>query len=368
MSNYDTIIDGLGEVLRSEHERKVAPFVRKLEKAIDSEDIDDIRDVISTFDLTAAYRARKAEVRHYNHLAFLFGVNRINPSDTAKSTQIGRPLNIIGTSTDQCEVMLAGGSNTIKAELTAELNLMVDKLNDLEHSGQKKERTSKADDPKQRILLQFKERLVKTSKEGAGNLVSLVASLNMARMSSYGFMNEATLVGITHYKYNALDDSRTTDICNHLDGKVFPVDTAFTRLAQELRINDSDELKAFAPFPIVNTPEALGEFTSLSSDELQARGFSYPPMHFNCRSTVDYVKGTIQVAGLEIPTAATGLSEILSTAEIRTLLQTVGLSAGTIDLAKGALLAGASAIDVITDLAISYEALALIQALIDYDI
>lgn len=361
-ADYDIILDSLGAILAAEHFKKVAPFTKALEAKIDAEDIDGALDLIDTYDLSAAYEAKKAQVLHFNHLAFVFGVNLINPTNKAKSLQSGQPLDIVQISADQVGIMIQGSNATIKAEMRYEIGLLVDDLNTLEYSAQK------ADiDPKQRILLQYKERLAATSKEGGANLYSLVASLNSARMSSYGFMNEATLVGITHYRYEAMDDSRTTEICNHLDGKVFPVATAYSRLDQELRITDSDQLKAFSPFP-KETASGLESFKSMSSDELQALGYTYPPMHFKCRSFVTYVTGQIQIAGLEIPTAREGLSEILEPSEIQTLLTTVGLTGNTINLAKGALAAGVAAITVMTDLAISYESLALIQALLDYDL
>ncbi|UOX39996.1 ParB-like nuclease domain protein [Vibrio phage V-YDF132] len=364
MDDFDVILFTLGDELQKAYGKTVGSFISDLESYIDQEDFDGALEHIETYDLYPVYEDNADKILHYNYLAFLWGVQKISTEATARSTVSGQPLDIIKVSAKQVGLMLNGSTETMKKVFKEQIEKLVKALDEEERAGT----AQKAEvSPKQRILLQYKEKLKNTAKSGGGGLIDLVASLNTSRMASYGFMNEATLVGITHYRYNAMDDSRTSEVCNHLDDQIFPVAPAFTRLDAELRINDSTEMKEFAPW-VASNQAALDEFKQMDREQLMQKGWAYPPMHPRCRSTVEYVEGTIQVAGLEIPTAPQGLKEILSEAELQAILRTVGLTSSTINLGKGMLLAGKSALEVMTDLAISAEAMALIQAALDFDL
>ncbi|QHJ74597.1 hypothetical protein VH22019_00033 [Vibrio phage VH2_2019] len=363
MDDFDVILFTLGDELQKAYESTVGSFLSDLDTYVDAEDYDGAMDYIDTYDLYPVYEDNADLILHYNYLAFMWGVNKISPTTSARSTVAGKPLDIVGVAARQVGFLLEGSTITMRNALKSVVHELVTKVDEEERGTTQKAET----DPKQRILLQFKEKLRKTAKTGGGGLIDLVASLNTSRMASYGFMNEATLVGITHYRYNALMDVRTSDVCEHLNGQVFPVSPAYARLDAELRINDSTTMKEFAPW-VAGNQNALNEFKNLNRDELMEKGWAYPPMHPRCRSTVEYVEGKIQVAGLEIPTAATGLKEILSEQEIQAILRTVGLTSSTINLGKGMLLSGMSALEVMTDLAISAEAMALIQAALDFDL
>ncbi|QWS69857.1 ParB-like nuclease domain protein [Vibrio phage vB_VpS_PG28] len=363
MDDFDVILFTLGDELQKAYARTVGSFLSDLDDYVDAEDYDGAMDFIDSYDLYPVYEDNADLILHYNYLAFIWGVHKISPATSARSTVSGKPLDIVKTAAEQVGFLLQGSTITMRNTLKGVVHDLVSAI-DVEERGtsQKAEQT-----PKQRILMQYKNKLRETAKTGGGGLIDLVASLNTSRMASYGFMNEATLVGITHYRYNALMDVRTSDVCSHLNNQIFPVSPAYTRLDAELRINDSTTMKEFAPW-VAGNKNALEEFRNLSRDELMEKGWAYPPMHPRCRSTVEYVEGKIQVAGLEIPTAPTGLKEILSEQEIQAILRTVGLTSSTINLGKGMLLSGMSAIEVMTDLAISAEAMALIQAALDFDL
>lgn len=103
------------------------------------------------------------------------------------------------------------------------------------------------------------------------------------RTAAYGMYYEARARGISKYRIDAILDTRTTDICRHMDGRTFSVEEAFTKTGEVLSVADPTKIKDIAPFP------ELDEIGGLSNDELQARGFDTPPFHFLCRSVVTLI-------------------------------------------------------------------------------
>ncbi|QNJ59111.1 hypothetical protein [Vibrio phage vB_ValS_PJ32] len=341
----------LGSELSRVYLQSIGNFSDELEIFINRGDLDGAREHIRDLTLKPLFEANRDRIERYNMIAFKFGSQMIN--QRPEGVRPGIIPSIVSAATEQTGVMLIDSAKTIQERLLKKVNQLAEQL---VNEGQKAEV-----DPKQRILDQFKTKLRQTAKTGGSSLVDLVSSLNTTRLVSYGFLNEAALVGITAYKYNALIDVRTTEFCEHLNGRVFPITTQLERLDTELRINDSVQLKNFAPFPRYDQIE---EFKSLSTEELIARGWSVPPLHFYCRSVIEYVYGEIQVGGLEIPTAREGLQEVLSGEEIRALLNMQGITNTTINLVKGALQAGAMALNIMEALGVSAETLGLINAAI----
>lgn len=344
----------LGNELSRVYLRSMGNFTDELEVFIDRGDLEGARDHVRDLTLAPLYEDNRSRIERYNLLAFKFGSKLITERPVGSNAQM--IPSIVTAATEQTGIMLISLSATIQERL---LNKLTELDTALINESQKAEQDV---DPKQRILTQFKQKLVQTARTSGAALVDTIASLNTTRLVSYGFLNEAALTGITAYKYNALMDVRTTEICEHLNNRIFPIVNQLERLDTELRITDSDQMRTFAPFP---KQSQIEEFKSLSTEELIARGWCYPPMHFNCRSIIEYVEGVIQVAGLEIPTAREGLQEILTSDEIRALLNMQGITNTVINLTKGALQAGATALAIMESIGISAETLGLIRAAIE---
>lgn len=362
MDEYDVVLFTLGQELSAIYGRQVDSLATRLGDLAEQEDLETLREEIETLDLYPIYEENRPTILHYNTMAFLYGVHQVSDPSNSRSYIAGVTPNIVSAATDQVGVMLAGSTETLKSQLIAQVEKLEEELVNEADQGQKAEVS-----PKQRILLQYKDNLKNTAKSNGQGLVDLVSSLNTSRLVSYGFLNECALVGITHYRYKTVNDSRRSQICTYLDGMIFPVAPNLTRLDTELRINDSTEMKNFSKWFQPN-PTSIAELTNMSTAQITESGWAYPPNHPHCRSILEYVTGRIQVAGLDIPTAPQGLKEILSPTEIRAILQTVGLTNSTVNLAKGALAAGASAFEVMSTLAISAEALSLVQAALDFDL
>ncbi len=113
-------------------------------------------------------------------------------------------------------------------------------------------------------------------------LVDLGANLTTSRMISYGFLQEASSVGILSYEVSAILDDRTCPVCEFIHGTVFTVEKALAQTTRVLNTTDPNELKSMAPFP-GQSKAALAELREMSADDLASEGFHVPPYHPLCR-------------------------------------------------------------------------------------
>ena len=90
------------------------------------------------------------------------------------------------------------------------------------------------------------------------------------------------------YEFLSVNDERTSEICRHLDGKVFKVDVARDIRDRLLNSKSPEDAKEITPWP---TGEYLQEALSTSSaNDLAAMGIAVPPLHFHCRSEIVVAK------------------------------------------------------------------------------
>lgn len=84
------------------------------------------------------------------------------------------------------------------------------------------------------------------------------------------------------YEVAEVLDTRTCRYCQHLDGKVFSVDSSIDMIGRVVS-NDSGEIANYKPFATV---EKINNFEQLTNAQLQSRGFTTPPFHPHCRGRV----------------------------------------------------------------------------------
>jgi hypothetical protein len=104
-------------------------------------------------------------------------------------------------------------------------------------------------------------------------------------------------LAITHYVFMAVLDERTTEICQHMDGKTFSVSEAADRIDQMVQSGDPNAVKSmhgWDPGGFLDKLTAQGvdlkPDVPLSAEHasiVMRQGFAFPPLHFRCRSTVD---------------------------------------------------------------------------------
>ncbi|HEY0820042.1 MAG TPA: hypothetical protein VGD46_14755, partial [Rhizobacter sp.] len=146
------------------------------------------------------------------------------------------------------------------------------------------------------------------AKRGSQYL-GLAANLHVSRLSSAGFLLEATAGGIKEYQVSELLDSHTCAVCRRMHGMTFPVAQGVQHLAQVFGTTDPIALANLAPWP-KQTKAGLAAFNRLDQAGLLDARFHLPPYHPNCRGIIVPV-GTVPVLEIDesLAGAVAGITE-----------------------------------------------------------
>jgi hypothetical protein len=119
-----------------------------------------------------------------------------------------------------------------------------------------------------------------TNKFGNNPYWRIVANQNVSRSYHYGVLKGGQANGFTKYQYKAIIDDRTSDICTNLHNKTFVVSEGLDILEKAMRAQGT-EVKDTNPWPRNGE-----EINSLAERELAEKGYTVPPQHANCRSSI----------------------------------------------------------------------------------
>lgn len=111
----------------------------------------------------------------------------------------------------------------------------------------------------------------------------LVGNQAASRAYHYGLTRAGLASGYTGYQFVAVLDERTTQVCRTLNGKTFWLADAVQRL-EKLAKTDPAEMPNAAPWAVPSDVEGK------DSDQLTKDGFSMPPLHSGCRSTISLLR------------------------------------------------------------------------------
>jgi hypothetical protein len=126
----------------------------------------------------------------------------------------------------------------------------------------------------------------KAARQAERRSNSISANLTVSPLVTFRFLAAAKQNGITKYMLQATLDSRTSDICIELNGRIFEVNQAAQLADQIMQATDPDELRALAPF-VPGNKDNIARLHDMSDEELQAAGVMIPPFHPFC-----YADGT----------------------------------------------------------------------------
>lgn len=188
-------------------------------------------------------------------------------------------------------------------------------------------RVAEFDDVARRTVADGLERGLR-SPEVASNLASAARRINLERSRSYwqvvssASMNRARTYGqlrgldearVARYRFDAVLDERTTNVCRMMDGKVFSVQLSLGRVEDVsaggdvkdlqpwvrqrrrddgrgelfVRRSDGDTTIGIVEESAVGRVDERGRFSDeLTEDRLADIGVSSPPLHGLCRSTL----------------------------------------------------------------------------------
>ena len=111
------------------------------------------------------------------------------------------------------------------------------------------------------------------------------AALMISRMSTAGFMQEATARGVKTYRVNEVMDGATCPICSEMHNKHFPVSDGLALSTTIMQASDPESLRAISPFPSQSAAN-VKRISGMGSGALVKAGMNLPPYHPNCRGIV----------------------------------------------------------------------------------
>lgn len=109
---------------------------------------------------------------------------------------------------------------------------------------------------------------------------NVVANAAASRGFHYGYLKAAQMSGMLSYIIIAVLDRRTSELCRHLDGRVFWVADAVKMLEIVNADEDPEAAKKLMPW------RKLDEVKDMDNDALIRAGVLVPPFHGRCRTTL----------------------------------------------------------------------------------
>lgn len=102
---------------------------------------------------------------------------------------------------------------------------------------------------------------------------------NVRNDANIRYINQAEL---SQYEVIEIGDNRTCDYCNHMNGMVFDVKNALSKIDSKVNAMP-EQVSMLSPFV---TTVKVDEFTKMSPEQLQTAGFSTPSYHASCRGRI----------------------------------------------------------------------------------
>lgn len=150
----------------------------------------------------------------------------------------------------------------------------------------------------------------------------LIASVFTARSRTYGQLSGFAEAGIDTFQFESVLDERTSEVCRFMHGRTFSTPRALQGYVDSAASDDPEAIKDFQPWGSVGkapdgtkgiyigsgegralaatiTSSGLGTQSAgkykpaMSDGEMDAAGFSAPPLHGHCRSTIIPVFGDV---------------------------------------------------------------------------
>lgn len=268
----------------------------QIAKALREDDLSKVEKILDTINPELFYKNKIKRINLLLKTGMYFGASRV--IGTANGLLIPsnkKDMELVGIATEQFKLQMFGIVTTMRKRymsLAARLQKQLQQEKyDVEvfkaNSGEVIQKASPINIGK----------VLSTQGANVGrNMVKVATSLQMSRMAAYGFSAEATARGVTTYRINEQLDSRTCKICQTMHNKTFEVADAYRKLDALIRVKDPDDLKLLAPFPKQDA-KSIADIRTLTTQQLQERGYDTPPFHPSCRGLLAVAKK--QVAGTQ---------------------------------------------------------------------
>lgn len=258
---------------------------RQINRAVNKGDWTEAYSLCNEIDFTPIVKKTQRLARTFAEAALFLGASRIDEPD--KASFYGKvDQHLIDRGVEQWAIVLTRNA-TEAAKLQAN-NLLAELERD--------------------IADQALNRIVKADHLGkvgaAGTQYSrATASLMISRMSTAGFMLEASARGVQTYRVNEVMDAATCPVCASMHNKTFPVADGLAQSSAIMAASDPESLKAVSPFPSQSKANVKA-ISSMGQGQLVGAGMHLPPYHPYCRGIVTLE----QRGGMQQPALLGGLA------------------------------------------------------------
>lgn len=256
-------------------------IVGRVSKAIREHDLTEVNTILLEIDAKKIYRGKVKKINLLLQTGLVFGASRI--SGSARGLHLAesdKTQEFAKLAQDQFLLQLEGVVNTYRRRMMA-LSVKLDARVSFEEQNEV-EFTKGEVEVKKINPINIPNALTQRGSVVGRDMLNIAASLQMSRVSQYGFAAEATARGITTYKVNEVLDSATCPVCRRMHGREFKVKNALRKLDALIRITDPNDIKLLAPFPRQDS-EGLKLLDKMTKAQLQQAGFDTPPYHPRCR-------------------------------------------------------------------------------------
>ena len=292
--------DSLTSKLDKSMRRGYIPAIKRAASKARKGDFVSAREEINSINVTKNIENKRKFINLIGMQSILFGARDFNNSKN--SSFFGKPPpDILEISTDTLVLMIALNANE-------RIKRQAHKLIDIEEVAQKESTFIVQKGATNGFVRSF----VSSIGDNGKATINIGSSLHTSRLASWGFTTEAELSGSISFVVSEVLDGRICPVCRHMNGKVFPVASAKTKLEGLLNVTDPEQLKAIAKWPN-QSKQGLKALRAMTDDELIKAGWDTPPYHPLCRGilrrTTKIQQMTIPTPGLARPLPSTAIVE-----------------------------------------------------------
>jgi hypothetical protein len=264
--------EAVSDMLNRTWARESSSLLQAVDHAVACNDFETAHRLVEQLDTIAVIEKNKKALETLSISSFFLGQSRL--SNTRKLRLRDSDWLMIDRSMQQLGYMVGGNAT--------------DALRQAGHALLQKrgEEVQKLEDDRSYLR-------VKLTHKGK-SYFALAASLQVSRLSAFGFLAKAVERGLEHYRIDAVLDDRTCPVCKELDGKVFPVEAGFAHANMILDVQNPSELQSIAPF-YAQDKISVAQLKLYSTDDLIEQGLLLPPFHFLCRCILTKTDEVAQV-------------------------------------------------------------------------
>ena len=302
LESFLVLEESLTDRISASWARKAAPTINKIVRAVGQGKFDEAYALVNQLDMAEIIKTNDKFIETAGMASILFGVSRVQTPKKSEVAKNGKP-EALNKSTELMEMSMAtAGTEAVR---TRARKLIAEEEDRQLQLGQTVEKAATKG-----FVTGFKTALRDTGEA----TINIASSLHTSRLAQWGFTTEAELTGVTAYEVSEQLDGRTCPVCREMDGKVFPVSTAKTKLERWLSVDDPADLKTVAPWPKQDAA-SIQSLKGMTTSELIGAGYDTPPYHPRCRGVlVPASQASIQVT-LPAPLQQFNLPQLREIAE-----------------------------------------------------